>query len=78
MSQEYRDTLTKQVHTMAEAAKGKIRVHRQDGRTALKKRKSLSQDMSRRLEKEIQDLTDRNCHQVDQISKEKIKSIQQS
>jgi ribosome recycling factor len=75
MSQEYRETLIKQVHQMAEAAKGKVRVHRQDARTALKKRKSMSQDLSRRLEKEIQTETDKHCLQIDNLSKEKSQAI---
>jgi ribosome recycling factor len=78
MSQEYRDTMVKQVHSMAESAKIKIRNHRQDARTALKKRKSMPQDESRRLEKEIQELTDKTCHKADAASKEKIIAIQKS
>jgi ribosome recycling factor len=92
MSQEYRNTVMKQVGQMAEAAKIKIRTQRQDARTALKRVKSMSSQDESMLEKkvrcwsvksleltcQIQEQTDRNSGQIEAASVVKTKEIKSS
>jgi ribosome recycling factor len=52
MSQDFREKLVKQIAQMAEQAKVRIRHHRQDARTALKKA-NVSLEESRRYDKEV-------------------------
>ena len=52
MSQEYRDGIVKQISQMSEGAKTRIRVQRQDARTALKKSDANKED-EKRAEKEV-------------------------
>lgn len=79
MSQEYRNTIAKQVSSMAETSKVRVRGHRQDARNALKKHsKLMAQDAMRDMENTIQEATDKSCKQIDQLAKEKSFEIQKS
>lgn len=78
MSEEVRKEIAKQAKQEAEKAKVSIRDIRRKGNDLLKKQKSdgeITEDIQKKSEKQIQDLTDDFCKQIDQLAKEKEKDI---
>ncbi len=76
LSQERREQMVKLVRQMGEEAKVRIRSARRDGIESLKKGQKdgfITEDDLRRLEKEVQNLTDKSVADIDQhiASKEK-------
>jgi ribosome recycling factor len=78
MDQSVRQEMVKQGKKKAEEAKVAIRNARRDGNENLKKQKSsgeIPEDVQKKQEKKIQELTDSNCILVDKILAEKEKEI---
>ena len=78
LSEERRHDLTKIVGKEAEEARVSVRNIRRDGITEVKsavKDKSLSEDEGKRLEQEIQKITDDVIKQINDISAEKQKEL---
>jgi ribosome recycling factor len=78
LTEERRKELCRQISKLGEEAKVAIRSIRRDANEKLKSQKksgAISEDSIRDLEKEIQDLTDRFCKEVDKISEAKEKEI---
>ena len=76
LSEERRNEMKKMVKSMGEKCKVSIRNIRRDANEDLKgllKKKEISEDEEKKLEKTIQDLTDENIKKIDEkvISKEK-------
>ncbi len=76
LSQERREQMVKLVRQMGEEAKVRVRSARRDALEALKKGQkegAITEDDLRRLEKEVQNLTDKHVADIDQhiVSKEK-------
>lgn len=76
LSQERREQMVKLVRQMAEEAKVRVRSARRDAIEQLKKGQKdgdITEDDLHRLEKEVQNLTDKNVATIDQhvVSKEK-------
>lgn len=74
MDENLRKEMVKLCHKKREEAKVSIRNIRRDGNDHLKKQKSsseISEDMVKKLEKSIQDLTDTFCKEADDVSKQK-------
>lgn len=76
LSQERREQMVKLVRQMGEEAKVRVRSARRDALEALKKGQkegAITEDDLRRLEKEVQNLTDKHVADIDQhiASKEK-------
>ncbi|KAI8377495.1 ribosome recycling factor domain-containing protein [Radiomyces spectabilis] len=75
-SKESRDKMTKLAHQTAEQAKSKIRAIRQDGMKQLKADAAhQSKDDIKKLEKQVQALTDKYNKSVDDMLKTKSKEI---
>jgi ribosome recycling factor len=72
-----RKDLVKQVHEKKEKCKGAARNVRQDANKKIKdlKGSGVSEDDIKRLEKEIQQLTDKTCKEADDLSATKEKEI---
>jgi ribosome recycling factor len=80
LTEERRRDLTKVVRHEAENARVAVRNVRRDVMTELKemlKEKLVSQDDDRRAQEEVQKLTDRHVHEIDQILAEKEKELMQ-
>lgn len=78
MDDNLRKTMTKLVHEYKEKAKVSIRNSRRDGNDEARQQKSkgiISEDETKRLEKQIQDLTDKFCKEADDLSDKKEKEI---
>lgn len=78
MNQELREEMAKVANKKREEAKIGVRHVRRDILDDVKKAKNdgdVSEDEQKRLEKEIQDLTDRFCQQADDLSQAKEKEI---
>ncbi len=78
LTQERRKDLAKQVGKMAEEARVAVRAARRDGNDMLKvaeKDKDISEDDSKKGQKQIQEVTDKYVAQVDQIAANKEKEI---
>jgi len=78
LTEERRKELAKLTHQYAEKAKVAVRNVRRDGNDALKaaeKKHEISQDDLKRLETEVQKLTDRYIAEIDQASAAKEKEI---
>lgn len=76
LSQERREQLVKGIKQMAEEARVRVRSARRDAIEALKKGQKdgdITEDDLHRLEKEVQEMTDKKVHEIDQhlTSKEK-------
>ena len=66
--------LTKQVRKYAESGKVAIRNIRRDAMEHfkdLKKKSEITEDEQKDLEKQLQDLTDKHCKDIDNLSAEK-------
>jgi ribosome recycling factor len=80
LSEERRKELTRVAAKYAEAARVSVRNVRRDGLDALKKQEkdgTLSQDAHRKLDKDIQTLTDATIKRVDDLLAQKDKEILQ-
>jgi ribosome recycling factor len=78
LSEERRKDLTKVAHKYAEQAKVSVRNVRRDGLEALKKRekdRDITQDQHRKLEKDVQGVTDEMIKKVDETLQHKEKEI---
>jgi ribosome recycling factor len=80
LSEERRKELTKVAAKYAEQARVSVRNVRRDGLDLLKKQEKdgdLSQDQHRKLEKDVQHLTDEYIKKIDEIVAQKDKEILQ-
>ena len=80
LTEERRKDLIKVLKSMSEKSKVSIRSVRREGNEELKKllnEKKISEDESKKFEKNIQKLTDDNISHIDKISEEKEKEILQ-
>lgn len=78
LTEERRKELVKDIHKMAEEAKVSMRNIRRDANDkfkAMKKNSELTEDEVKEAEKKIQDMTDKFCKKVDEISKAKEKEL---
>ena len=78
LTQERRVELTKQVRKYGENGKVAIRNIRRDAIEAfkvLKKNAEITEDQFKDLEKEIQDITDKRCKEIDVLTAEKEKEL---
>ncbi|MDY4661130.1 ribosome recycling factor [Pseudoflavonifractor capillosus] len=74
LTEERRKELTKQVRKYAEAGKVAIRNIRRDAMDkfkAMEKKSAITEDDRKELEKELQDLTDKRCKQIDELTEKK-------
>jgi ribosome recycling factor len=78
MDESVRKEMVKLCHKRLEEAKVSIRNIRRDANDTVKKRKSagdIAEDMMKKLEKTIQDLTDKFCKEADDITEKKEKEV---
>lgn len=78
MDDNMRKEMIKLCHKRREEAKVSIRNIRRDGNEAARKKKSagdLAEDILKKLEKNIQDFTDKFCKEADDLSEKKEKEI---
>ena len=76
LTEERRKDLCKQISKMGEEAKVAIRSIRRDANDKLKAmKKDIPEDTMKDIEKEIQDITDKRCKEIDVISARKEKEI---
>ena len=78
LSEERRKELTKIAHKYAEQARVSVRNVRRDGLEALKKRekdRDITQDQHRKLDKDVQTLTDDTIKKIDETLANKEKEI---
>lgn len=74
MDEPMRKEMAKLCHKKKEEAKVRIRTERQKGNEQLKKLKSSSEipeDLFKKYEKQIQELTDKACKEADDVAKKK-------
>ena len=74
LTEERRKELTKQVRKYAEAGKVAIRNIRRDAMDkfkAMEKKSEITEDDRKELEKELQDMTDKRCKQIDELTDKK-------
>ncbi len=78
MDQSVRQDMVKQAKRKCEEAKISIRNARRDGNEQVKKQKAdgdIPEDVMKKLEKKIQELTDKYCKDADSLTEEKEKEI---
>ena len=78
LTEERRKELTKQVRKYAENGKVAIRNIRRDAMDRLKaaeKKGEMTEDDRKDCEKELQDLTDKNCKKIDELCEKKEKEL---
>ncbi|WMJ84191.1 ribosome recycling factor [Oscillospiraceae bacterium LTW-04] len=76
LTEERRKELCKQISKMGEESKVAIRSIRRDANDKLKaQKKELPEDTIKDIEKQVQDITDKYCKEIDQISAAKEKEI---
>lgn len=76
LTEERRKDLCKQIAKMGEDSKVAIRSIRRDANEKLKaQKKELPEDTIKDIEKQVQDITDKYCKEIDQISAAKEKEI---
>ena len=76
LTEERRKDLCKQISKMGEEAKVAVRSIRRDANDKLKAmKKDMPEDTMKDIEKEIQDITDKRCKEIDGISARKEKEI---
>lgn len=68
---EYRNEVIKQLRRKCEEAKVTIRNVRRETNDKLKKDSDLTEDAVKGMEKKVQELTDKYCKQIDDITKKK-------
>ena len=74
LTEERRKDLTKQIRKYAEGGKVAIRNIRRDAMDkfkALEKKSEITEDDRKELEKELQDMTDKRCKQIDELTEKK-------
>lgn len=78
LTEERRVELTKQVRKYGESGKVAIRNVRREAMENLKdlkKKAEITEDMQKNLEKELQDMTDKRCKEIDVLTAEKEKEL---
>ena len=78
LTEERRKELTKQVHKYGEDGKVAIRNIRREAMDAFKKaekKSELTEDELKKLEKELQDITDKQCKVLDELTAKKEKAL---
>lgn len=78
LTEEIRKETVKQGKKKAEDTKVQIREIRRKGNDAIKKQKTdnlIQEDVQKKLEKQVQELTDKSCREVDVLFSEKEKEI---
>lgn len=78
MTEELRKKMAKICHDEREKAKVSIRNIRRDANETVRKQKAegeIAEDMMKKLEKNIQELTDKFCKEADELSEKKEKEI---
>ena len=78
LTEERRKELTKQVHKYSEEGKVAMRNVRREAMDAFKKaekKSEITEDDLKQLEKEIQDLTDKHCKDLDELTVKKEKEL---
>lgn len=78
LTEERRKELTKQVKKYAEGGKVAIRNIRRDAMEkfkAMEKKSELTEDDLKEYEKELQDLTDKRCKEIDELCEKKEKEL---
>jgi ribosome recycling factor len=78
MTEELRKKMAKICHEESEKTKISIRNIRRDANEAVRKQKAdgeLAEDLMKKFEKNIQELTDKFCREVDDLSEKKEKEI---
>lgn len=74
LTEERRRDLTKQVHKYGEEGKVALRNIRREAMDEIKKqvkKSEITEDDQKQLEKELQDLTDKRCKEVDELTAKK-------
>ncbi len=78
LTEERRKELTKQVRKYGEEGKVAVRNIRRDAMEEIKKKtkkSELTEDDQKNLEKELQDLTDKRCKEIDELTAKKEKEL---
>ena len=78
LTEERRKELTKQVKKYGEEGKVAIRNIRRDAMDEIKKKtkkSEITEDDQKNLEKELQDLTDKRCKEIDELTAKKDKEL---
>ena len=78
LTEERRKELTKQVHKYGEDGKVAIRNIRREAMDAFKKaekKAEITEDDLKKLEKELQDITDKQCKALDELTAKKEKEL---
>ena len=78
LTEERRKELTKQVHKYGEDGKVAIRNIRREAMDAFKKaekKSEITEDDLKKLEKELQDITDKQCKALDELTAKKEKEL---
>ncbi len=78
LTEERRKELTKQVRKYGEEGKVAVRNIRRDAMDEIKKKtkkSELTEDDQKQLEKELQDLTDKRCKEIDELTAKKEKEL---
>jgi ribosome recycling factor len=78
MDQKVRQDMAKQAKKKAEDAKVGVRNARRDGNEAVRKQKAggeIPEDLMKKIEKKIQELTDKFCSLADKLAEDKEKEI---
>ena len=78
LTEERRKELTKQVRKYGEEGKVALRNIRRDAMDDIKKKtkkSELTEDDQKKLEKELQDLTDKRCKDIDDLTAKKEKEL---
>ena len=78
LTEERRKELTKQVRKYGEEGKGALRNIRRDAMDDIKKKtkkSELTEDDQKKLEKELQELTDKRCKDIDDLTAKKEKEL---
>ena len=78
LTEERRKELTKQVRKYGEEGKVAVRNIRRDAMDDIKKKtkkSELTEDDQKKLEKELQDLTDKRCKEIDDLTAKKEKEL---
>jgi ribosome recycling factor len=75
LTEERRKDLVKQVKKIAEDCRVAIRLARRDANDAIKKDKTIPEDQSKKLQEEIQKMTDEFIAKVDKVGSDKEKEL---
>jgi ribosome recycling factor len=78
MNEELRKEMTKLCHKRGEECKVGVRNVRRDANEVIRKQKNeglIAEDELKKLEKQIQDLTDKFCREADEIAAKKEKEV---